>query len=192
MTDFPLTLRRFGLQDVDTVRDTLVDTYAEVYADRLAEPFLSLHRFQERLQGHISRPGWTAVVGYDGDQAIGYAYAAPLPESPRWWVGLTDPATGLDTTETGSRTLALFELMVRTPWRKTGTAQAIHEDLLTGRPEERVTLMVEPHKPGVRRLYERWGYARVGSVQPFPDSPTYHVMLRELGGDQGAGSRSLI
>lgn len=72
-----LTLRRYGRDDLDNVRPTLTDLYAEVYADRLSDPFFSVERFQERLDGHVSRPGWEAVVGWDGDQAVGYAYGSP-------------------------------------------------------------------------------------------------------------------
>lgn len=85
------------------------------------------------------------------------------------------------THETGQRTLALFELLVRAPWRKTGSAHRIHEELLTSRPEERVTLLVEPTHPKVKALYERWGYDNVGDQQPFPDAPVYTTMLRQLG-----------
>ncbi|MER6632350.1 GNAT family N-acetyltransferase, partial [Streptomyces sp. NPDC000987] len=28
--------------------------------------------------------------------------------------------------------------------------------------------------------YESWGYRKVGERQPFPDSPLYAVMLKEL------------
>ncbi|WP_405619624.1 hypothetical protein OG292_32445 [Streptomyces sp. NBC_01511] len=65
------------------VRPTLAELYAEVYADRLSDPFFSMERFQERLDGHVSRPGWEAVVGYDNGQAAGYAYGSPLPERSR-------------------------------------------------------------------------------------------------------------
>lgn len=84
------------------------------------------------------------------------------------------------TEETGRRTLALFEIMVRAPWRGTGTAHAIHEELLAHRPEERVTLLVEPDHPGVKRTYESWGHKHIGDQKPFPDSPLYATMVRQL------------
>lgn len=84
------------------------------------------------------------------------------------------------TAEDGTRTMALFELLVRQPWRKTGTAERIHEELLSGRTEERVTLLVEPTHPKVKTLYESWGYANIGDQQPFPDAPVYATMLRIL------------
>lgn len=183
MTAAPGTviLRRYGLDEVDEVRPTLAELYAEVYADRLSDPFFSMERFQERFDGHISRPGWEAVVGYDAGQAIGYAYGSPLPEQSRWWAGMLNPLPDEETDETGSRrTFALFELMVRAPWRKTGSSHRIHEELMTGRPEERVTLLVEPTHPKVKALYEQWGYENVGDQQPFPDAPVYATMVRRL------------
>ncbi|MFE1957300.1 GNAT family N-acetyltransferase [Streptomyces sp. NPDC059479] len=176
-----VTLRRYGLDEVDAVRPTLSELYAEVYADRLSDPFFSVERFEERLDGHVSRPGWEAVVGYDNGRPIGYAYGSPLPERSRWWAGMLTPLPEQDTDETGGRrTLALFELMVRTPWRKTGSAHRIHEELLSGRPEERVTLLVEPTHPKVQKLYEQWGYENVGDQRPFPDAPLYATMVRRL------------
>lgn len=182
MTTSPgsVTLRRYDLGELDAVRPTLTDLYAEVYADRLSDPFFSLDRFQERLTGHVSRPGWEVVVGQDGDRAIGYAYGAPLPQRARWWAGMLAPLPEHVTHETGTRTLALFELLVLKPWRKTGSAHRIHEELLAGRPEERVTLLVEQTHPRVKALYEQWGYENVGDQRPFPDAPVYATMVREL------------
>ncbi|ARZ67960.1 hypothetical protein SMD11_2309 [Streptomyces albireticuli] len=93
---------------------------------------------------------------------------------------MLNPLPEEDRAEDGARTLALFELMVRHPWRGTGVAQRIHEELLTGRPEERVTLLVEPTHVKVKALYERWGYEDIGDQRPFPDAPVYATMLRTL------------
>ncbi|MFC9223152.1 N-acetyltransferase [Streptomyces hygroscopicus] len=182
MTTTPaVELRRYGVDQLDTIRPTLTEIYAEVYADRLSDPFFSVERFEERLERHVSRPGWEVVMGYDSDTPVGYAYASPLPERTRWWATMLEPLPKQMTDETGGRrTLALFELMVRTPWRKTGTAHRIHEELLSGRTEERVTLMVEPTHPKVKTLYETWGYEHIGDQQPFPDAPVYATMLRTL------------
>lgn len=176
-----VTLVRYGTEQLPSIRPTLVSLYGEVYEKEIAEdPFFSVERFEQRLRGHSSRPGWEAVVAYDGGEAAGYAYAAPLPERTGWWSHMLTPLPDEETREDGTRTLALFELMVRAPWRKTGLAQRIHEELLTGRREERVTLLVEPGHPKVKALYERWGYRHIGDQQPFPDAPVYATMLRNL------------
>ncbi|MFE9968784.1 GNAT family N-acetyltransferase (plasmid) [Streptomyces sp. NBC_01724] len=177
----PLKLHRYGIGQLDQIRPTLVSLYAEVYtADIEKDPFFSVERFTERLTGHASRPSWEAVVAYDGGQAAGYAYASCLPERTGWWAHMLTPLAEEEVRETGERTLALFELMVRGPWRGTGLAQRIHEELLAGRSEERVTLLVDPEHPKVKALYESWGYCNIGGQQPFPDAPIYATMVRTL------------
>ena len=171
---------RYGLESFAEIRPTLVALYAEVYADQLADPFFSVERFEQRLEGYASRPGWEAVVAYDGGEAAGYAFASTLPAGSAWWAGMLEPLPEGYAAEDGKRTLALFELMVRQPWRGTGLAHRIHEELLAGRPEERVTLLVEPTHPKVKALYECWGYSNVGDQQPFPDAPVYATMVRPL------------
>jgi hypothetical protein len=160
------------------VHQLLVDVYAEVYADRHTDPFFTPARYAERLTGHVRGPNWEAVVGYAGDEPVGYAYGATRPAGSTAWLGVLPPPDPELARETGTRTFFLYELMVRAPWRKTGASTTIHEELLRQRPEERVSLTVEHDHPQVRALYERWGYRYVGSVRPFPDAPLFDVMLR--------------
>ncbi|GAB3943650.1 hypothetical protein GCM10029976_066580 [Kribbella albertanoniae] len=176
-----IQLVRYGADQLAAIRPTLVSLYAEVYETEAAtDPFFSIERYEGRLTGHSSRPSWEAVVAFDGGEAAGYAYAAALPPTTRWWDHMLNPLPPADTVEDGQRTLALFELMVRKPWRGTGLSTRIHETLLEGRPEERVTLLVEPGHPKVKALYESWGYTNIGDQQPFPDAPIYATMLRPL------------
>lgn len=160
---------------------TLVELYREIYAAELAQPFFSVERFEERLRSHSSVPGWECVVGRVDDVAVGYAYGFPFRRGGGW-SGLRTPVDPALTEETGNRTFALCEIMVREPWRKTGVAYAIHEELMGQRTEERAQLLVEPTHPRVRALYERWGYTWVAKRQPFADSPVYDTMIRPLRG----------
>lgn len=114
------------------LRPLLLEVYTEFYATAAqTDPFASPERFADGLDNWSARPGWSCVVGYDGDQVVGYAYGAPLPEGARWWGRLlTDVPAGV-TVENGIRIYALSELMVRTPWRKTGTARRLHSALLS-------------------------------------------------------------
>ncbi|MFF2787657.1 GNAT family N-acetyltransferase [Streptomyces sp. NPDC058049] len=182
MTLSKITLHRYGTDQLPGIRPTLVGVYAEVYEKEIGEdPFFSVDRFEGRLTGHSSRPSWEAVVAFDGGEAAGYAYAAALPENTGWWAHMLRPLPETETAEDGSRSLALFEIMVRAPWRGTGLAHRIHEELLSSRTEERVTLLVEPDHPKVKALYEGWGYDHIGDQQPFPDAPVYATMVRRLG-----------
>lgn len=174
----PIQCRHFDAAGHAQVRGLIVTVYAEVYADRLDDPFFAVDRFTDRLDGHVRAPDWEAVVGYAGDEPVGYAYGATRPAGSRAWHGVQPTPDPELARETGDRTFFLFELMVRTPWRKTGAAATLHEELLRHRHEERASLTVEHDHPKVRALYERWGYQCVGCVRPFPDSPLSDVMLR--------------
>jgi GNAT superfamily N-acetyltransferase len=175
-----ISLARHGREDFPELRPLLIDIYAEVYKDSLSDPFFSLPRFSERLESHASAPTWGIVIGYDEQQPVGYAYGAALSAGSAWWSGINPPLDPAFPEETGSRTLALFELMVRQPWRGTGTARLIHDELLRTRQEERVSLGVERDHPKVTALYESWGYTSVGEEQPFPDAPVYFLMWRPI------------
>jgi hypothetical protein len=177
-----LRLERRDAAGLGDIRQQLLDVYAEVYADRLGEEFHSVERFDERLGWNTEVPGFAAVVGYLGERPIGYAYGCTLQDGTRWWNGLRTPVPDGAVVEDGARTFALSELMVVDKVRGTGAARQIHDELLRGRPEERVTLLVERDHPKVRALYEAWGYGWFGEVQPFADAPLYDAMVLNLHG----------
>ncbi|MFI5751375.1 hypothetical protein ACIBBE_36975 [Streptomyces sp. NPDC051644] len=99
----------------------------------------------------------------------------------RWWGGLLTDVPADTITETGTRTYALSELMVRTPWQKTGTARRLHDALPAPRPEERATLLVVQDHPKVHALYQSWGWQTLGDLRPsILDAPLFHAMLLGL------------
>ncbi|WP_331748465.1 GNAT family N-acetyltransferase [Streptomyces sp. NBC_00648] len=179
-----MTVELRHYRDVEEVRNTIVDIHVEVRQldFKLVGDFYRAERFNDRLTNHSSAPGWEAVIAYDDGTPAGFAYATPLGPKTRWWSAMTTPLPDGYTEENGTRTLALNEIVIRRTWRGTGLAHRIHEDLLTGRTEERATLLVNP-KAGdgkVQAVYERWGYGRIGDQQPFPDSPVFAAMMRSL------------
>ncbi|MGW2207452.1 GNAT family N-acetyltransferase [Streptomyces sp. NPDC001774] len=168
--------------DAATLRPLLLDIYAEVYKDVQNDPFASVDRFAQGLDGWSSRPGWSCVIGHDRGEAVGYAYGAPLPQGAAWWRGLITTVPGELVEETGERTYALSELMVRLPWRGAGAAKVLHDALLAGRPEERATLLVEQNHPRVRALYESWGWEKLGDLRPrMEGAPLFDAMVLPLG-----------
>lgn len=162
------------------IRSELLAVYAEVYADRLNEEFHSVARFDERLGWNTEVPGFGAAVGYLDGSPIGFAFGCTLQSDTRWWAGLKTPVSGDVIAETGGRTFALSELMVVSKVRGLGVAKQIHDELLRGRNEERVTLLVERSHTRVRARYEEWGYQWLGEVLPFPDAPLYDALLLPL------------
>ena len=179
MTPAGIAIRHYTAAEAAGIRTLLLRVYAEVYKDAAeADPFAGVERFAAGLDGWSRRPGWTCTVGYAGDEAVGYAYGAPLPPDAAWWKGLLTDVPPKVTEETGHRTYALSELMVRRPWRKTGAARALHDALLTGRTETRATLLVDQDHPRVRALYQSWGWTVLGDLRPrIPNAPLFTAMV---------------
>ncbi|MGW5732902.1 MULTISPECIES: hypothetical protein [Streptomyces] len=112
---------------------------------------------------------------------MGYAYGAPLAADTRWWGGLLTHVPQEAITETGTRTYAVSESMVRAPWRKTGVSRRLHDTLLQDRHQERATLLVDHQHPKVRALYEKWGRKTLADLRPRQEhAPLYHAMLLNL------------
>jgi hypothetical protein len=179
-----ITYRRTS--DVTEVRKLIVDIHVEVRGEfgLMDRPFYHRDRFDERLTAYASRPGWEAVVGYHGEEPAGYVFAVPLGENTGWWSAEQEPLPAEYVKEDGKRTLALNEILVRRPWRGFhggGAARALHEELLSQREEQRVTLLVNPalSEGRLKAVYESWGYKQIGRQQPFDDSPVFATMMRD-------------
>ncbi|MGW6651254.1 acetyltransferase [Streptomyces sp. CB02130] len=172
MTTDTIELRRFGHDDLPVIRQTLLDVHADAYADQMHDEFVQ--RFPWFVNHWGGHPGFSCVIGYDGDEPVGFAYGAPSEPGREWWREHVSPPPA------NTSTFAFSELMVRPNWRKTGVSEQLHETLLGDRPEALAVLLVDPSHPKVVELYESWGYRTVGNRQPFADSPNFGVMLREL------------
>jgi GNAT superfamily N-acetyltransferase len=165
-------LRRFGHEDLPNIRQTLLDVHAEAYADEMDDEFNQ--RFPWFVDHWGSHPGFACVIGFEDEEPVGFAYGAPATPGREWW------REHLSESPADDSTFSVSELMVRPRWRKTGTAERLHTALIESRPEALAVLLVDPDHPKVQALYETWGYRRVGNRQPFPDSPNFTVMLRDL------------
>lgn len=174
-----LALERHDRLAVPALRDELVDVHVDARRDLLDNPFYSADRFGERLDAYAADPGFDLVAGRIDGLLVGYAFGGPLSANTRWWQGLVTPVDPDLTRETGTRTFAFREIIVRLAQQRRGYAHRLHDELLAGRPEERATLLVRTDNPA-RDLYLRWGWRIVGQLQPFPDSPVFDSMVVDL------------
>jgi GNAT superfamily N-acetyltransferase len=154
--------------------------YEATHADVLTDPFYSTQRFLERLAGYTNRVGFELVIAYTGTQPAGLAFGLPLPADTRWWEGLRTPTPEGFTAEDGTRTFALNELMVHPDWQRQGIASALHDELLTNRPEQRATLLVRADNTPAQTAYNHWGWHVAGKLQPYEDSPIYDALILDL------------
>ncbi|MGW0574994.1 hypothetical protein ACWD25_03310 [Streptomyces sp. NPDC002920] len=99
-----MTLELRHHSSVEPARRILVDIHVEVRQRDfgLAGTFYSAERFDERLSGHSSLPGWETVVAYDGSEPAGFVCATPLGPGTRWCAAMTAPLPEGYTTETGT------------------------------------------------------------------------------------------
>jgi ribosomal protein S18 acetylase RimI-like enzyme len=166
-----LDLRHFTHDDLAEIRQTIIDIHADAYADDMTEFDERFPWFVDHWGGH---PEFACVIAYDGGEAVGFAYGAPANPQREWWREHLDPAPEKD------RTFSFSELAVRKKYRRIGAAERLSRALMDGRDEDLAVLLVDVEHPRVQALYESWGYRKVGERQPFPDSPTYAVMIAEL------------
>jgi ribosomal protein S18 acetylase RimI-like enzyme len=173
---------RYDADHAQLIKDQLVAVFLDVYAG--AGPFYSEARFRRQLDGHMTVPGWSLVTAAADDEIVGYIYGFPLQPQSHWWDGMQTPVAEDFTAEDGHRTFALSELMVRSAWRRRGVAEALHEELVGGRPERRATLLVRPDNAPARAAYAKWGYRRVAELRPaWDDAPTFDVLVLDRSGE---------
>ncbi|HEV8557282.1 MAG TPA: GNAT family N-acetyltransferase [Actinophytocola sp.] len=173
--------RRYDSASAENVLAVIVGPlYEASHGDVIANPFYSAERFIERVRGYLVAPGFALVVAYIGDVPVGQAFGYALPPNARWWQGLTTPVPEGFIEETGTRTFALNELMVVPDWQGKGVAHALPDELLGSRREERATLLVREDNAAAQTAYTRWGWQKVGKLQPYADSPHFDAMVLYL------------
>lgn len=168
--------------DLEEVTAPLIAVYAKVREPLLHLPNYAVPTFAERLARHGREPGFGAVLAFDAeDRPVGYAYGNTVESGDRWWQRMGD----VDARFTGLPAVALKEIGVTVPYRGTGLARRIHDELLAGRSEAYVSLMVNAAAGDgkVQRVYESWGYTVIGTSQPSPDSPVLAAMIRPTTND---------
>lgn len=175
--------QRYSAEEARQIRDTVQDIYERSYVDAIAsgDPFDSVNAFMRRFDSYASNPSIDLVIAYQDDRAIGQTWGWPLTAQTGWWSGLLSEPDPDFTREDGHRTFALSEIMVIPECTGQGVAHALHDNLLTKRPEERATLLVEQDNSNAYRAYLHWGWRQVAQLCPeWEHAPTFDVLMLDL------------
>lgn len=165
--------------ELSTIRNIAIDLYREAFAHEIDEPFWSVERYSQRIERHAAMSGFSAVVAYANEGPIGFAYGITLPTTTRWWATIQPPLTDPTfTREDGYRTFALFEVIIKSEHQGKGIGRRIHDELLSKRSEQRVTIATHHGNTHAGNTYTRWGYHHIGTRQPAPPAPLLDVFLR--------------
>lgn len=135
--------------------------HEEVYVDAPAVA----DEFASRFRVHIRQPGFVLVAARSGGYLIGYVAGMPLRPSTSWWRQVTTILPERVTTEYPGRTFALVELLVRGSWRRRGIGRSLHDLILTGRPEERATVVVPPTAAAAQAAFQNWGWHKIARAR---------------------------
>ena len=102
-------------------------------------------------------------------------------------VGPDHPLPDDVTAERPGRTFAVADLLVRAPWRRQGIGRALHDLILSDRPEERATLTVVPAATAAQAAFRSWGWRKVARTRnQDPGSPVSDVLVRALPATRGS------
>jgi GNAT superfamily N-acetyltransferase len=162
--------------------DELRALHAEVFSDPPYGRPDDAAAFARRFRVQSRQPGFALAEARHGGYLVGYAAGMPLRPSTSWWSSLTTALPEEITAEHPGRTFALADLLVRASWRRQGIGRALHDLILTGRPEERATLTVLPAAAAAQHAFGSWGWRKVARTQNGPGSPVCDVLLTTLPG----------
>jgi ribosomal protein S18 acetylase RimI-like enzyme len=158
----------------------VIAVHADVYGDPVRGPD-DPDAFPRRFRVWRRQPGFALAVAHSGDYLVGYACGMPLRTSTSWWKELTTPLPDDVTDEYPGRTFALTGLAVRAPWRRQGIARELYDLVLTGREEERATLIVDPHAAPAQEAFRAWGWRKIARTRaPDPHAPALDVLTLDL------------
>lgn len=155
--------------------------HAEAYAGQSGTGEDDTTRISGSLQVQGRQRGFVLAEAHSGGYLIGYATGMPLRPSTSWWRDLTTPLPERVTAEHPGRTFALTDLAVRPAWRRQRIGAYLHDLILSGRPEERATVLVPATATAAQAAFQSWGWRKVARTRPAASgSPASEVLLIEL------------
>lgn len=163
----------------------LISAMAELYWTdfvpqelRQANPeFYSKPRFLKRMKGYASRPFFRFITAHVGGELVGFTTTASLIPSSTWWEEMTPKQPPEFYPEDGSRTLAIFDVLVKEDFRGHKIATELHRLSVKDITFQRVTLLSSKPQQPAFDMWLHFGYEIIGN-KPMQNGPQLSVFLK--------------
>ena len=158
MTD-ELQLDRYHDDTVDTIYGEMVQLFVETHQDLEGNAFYTTDRFEAFFVKQRAHEGFELVTARVGGRLVGVVFG--FVEIP-------------------VKQYALCEIMVSPEYQRRGIAKRMHDELLRLRPEHRADLYVRKDNASAQAAYKKWGWTKIGDVQPTPEAPNFDELILPL------------
>jgi GNAT superfamily N-acetyltransferase len=177
-----LELRHHDAAETLRFKDAILNVYRTSHEQPIRnDPWFGEDKFWERLVA-LYAPGrdFTMVSGWLGGEMIGYAFGSPRDNAASTWKYVREGLPEFPIADFAEPIYIFREFAVHPDHQGRGYGRKIHDELLGNRPERLACLYVRTDNIKATGAYLSWGWTKIGSEQPFPDSPTLHIMARVL------------
>jgi len=163
--------------------EPICELYDEVFSQ---PPFVwtdtGSEHHREGLLSLKDEPSFGISIATVGGQLIGFAYGFTLPSTTKRWQQFEAPLPRNFVTEERGQTFSLIDYAVKDEWRGHGIGRRLLDTLFASRPEERVTLTVQPTAAETQAIYKHWGWQYLGRKVALPGavSPFWDVYVLPL------------
>jgi ribosomal protein S18 acetylase RimI-like enzyme len=145
-----LELDRYDSQRADAIYHEMVQLYLAANQDITHHPFFGGERFAASFVKQRAHEGFELVAARMNGKLVGVIFGF---------------------TEIPGEQYAICEIMVSPEYQRRGIAKRLHDELLRHRPEHRADLYVRRDNAPAQAAYKKWGWRKIGEVQPSADAP---------------------
>ncbi len=164
-------------QEALTLRADILPVYSASHADLMHNHWFLPDNFWDRLvENYAKTQDFDLVAAWEGEQMVGYAFGSPRESIDLW----EDICAIFPDPRPYGPVYIFREFAVLPNRQRQGYGRAIHDELLKTRSEQAAHLLVRPDNVAAQAAYRSWGWVKVGTHRPFPDSPTFDALALDL------------
>jgi GNAT superfamily N-acetyltransferase len=163
------------------LRDSILPVYLAAHHDQQSDPWATPERFWQRLEElYAPTKDFGLVCGWLDTTMIGYAFGSVRDNTSEIWERVRSALPGIPAAPQAEPVYIFREFAVHPGYQGKGHGRAIHDALLSSRPETLAHLLVRLDNARATAAYVSWGWRMIGETRPFPDSPIMNEMVLPL------------